>query len=61
MTQAKLEKEKKDLYLQAFPEFRHNFTPMVYYAERIPRSEALSTQNILAALFSYKYKLKREY
>ena len=48
-----MEKEKKDLYLQACLERRRTFTPMVYSAEGIPGSEAL------AALLSYK--LKREY
>ena len=32
---------------------------MVYYTDRIHRAEALSAQNILAALISYK--LKQEY
>ena len=56
---AKADKEKKDVYLQACLERRCTFTPMVYYADRIPGLEALSAQKILAALLSYK--LKREY
>ena len=55
----KVDKEKKDLYLQACLERRKNFTPMVYYVDRIPREEALSAQKRLAALLSYK--MKREY
>ena len=56
---AKAEKEKKDLYLQACLERRRIFTPMIYSADGIPRSEALAAQKRLAALLSYK--LKREY
>ena len=56
---AKVEKEKKELYLQYFLERRHTFTPMVYSADVIPRAEALAAQKRLAALLSYK--LKREY
>ena len=56
---SKVKKEKKDLYLQACLRSRRNFTPMVYSADRIPGAEALSTQNRLAALLSYK--LKQEY
>ena len=56
---SKAEKEKKDLYLQAFLERRRIFTPMVYSADGIPRAEALAAQKRLAALLSYK--LKREY
>ena len=55
----KAEKEKKDLYLQACLNRRRTFTPMVYYADRIPGAEALAAQKRLAALISYK--LKREY
>ena len=53
---AKAEKEKKDLYLQACLERRRAFTPMVYYADRIPGAEALAAQKRLAALLSYKLK-----
>ena len=56
---AKVEKEKKDLYLQACLERRSNITLMVYYADGIPGAEALAAQKRLAALLSYK--LKREY
>ena len=56
---AKVEKEKKDLYLQAFLWHRRNFTPIVYSAYGIPGAEVLAAQNRLAALLSYK--LKREY
>ena len=56
---AKAEKERKDLYLQACLYCRINFTPMVYSVDGIPVAEALTTQNILAALLSYK--LKQEY
>ena len=55
----KAEKEKKDLYLQACPEHRRTFTPMVYSADRIPGAEALATHKRLAALLNYK--LKREF
>ena len=53
---AKAEKEKKDLYFQACLERRRTFTPMVYYANRIPRVEALAAQKRLATLLSYKMK-----
>ena len=53
---AKAEKEKKYLYLQARLERRRTFTPKVYYADGIPGAEALSAQNILATLISYKLK-----
>ena len=56
---AKSDKKKKDLYLQACMERRRNFTPMVYSADEISGAKALATQNILAALLSYK--LKQEY
>ena len=56
---AKSEKEKNDLYLQAFPERRRNFTPMVYSADGIPGAEALAAQKRLVALLSNK--LKQEY
>ena len=39
---AKSEKEKNDLYLQACLEYRRTFTPIVYYADRIPGAEALA-------------------
>ena len=53
---SKVEKEKKDFYLQACLERRMTFTPMVYYAGRIPRAEGLATQKRLVALLSYKMK-----
>ena len=53
---AKAEKEKKDLYLQAFLEIRRTFTPMVYSADGIPGAEALDAQKRLAPLLSYKLK-----
>ena len=56
---AKAEKEKKDLYLQTCLVRRRTFTPMVYYADGIPRAEALATQERLATLLSYK--LNRKY
>ena len=56
---AKSYKENKDMYLQACLERRRIFTPMVYSADGIPRSEALYTQKMLATLLSYK--LKQEY
>ena len=46
-TLAKSEREKKDLYLQAYLESRRTFNPMLYSADRIPGAEALSAQNIL--------------
>ena len=51
---AKVDKEKKDLYLQACLERRRNFTPIVYSVDRIPGLEDLAAQNRLAALLSYK-------
>ena len=56
---AKVDKENKDLYLQACLERRSIFTPMFYSADGIPGAEALAAQKRLAALISYK--LKREY
>ena len=56
---AKVEMEKKDLYLQACLERKRTFTSMVYSADGIPGVEALSAQKRLVALLSYK--LKREY
>ena len=56
---AKVDKEKKDLYLQACLERRKTFTAMVYSEGGIPGAEALAVQKRLATLFSYK--LKREY
>ena len=51
---AKANKEKKNLYLQAFLERRSTFTPIVYSADRIPGAEALAAQKMLAAVLSYK-------
>ena len=48
----KAEKEKKDLYLQAYLESRRTFTPMVYSADGITGAEALAAQKRLAALLS---------
>ena len=56
---AKAEKKKKDLYLQAFLERRHTFTPMVYSTDGISRAESLAAQKILATLISYK--INQEY
>ena len=56
---SKAEKEKKDLYLQAFLERRRTFTPMLYSEDGISGAEALAAQKRLAALL--RYKLKREY
>ena len=53
---AQIEKEKKDLYLQAYLECRRTFTPIVYSAEVIPGAEALSVKKRLVALLSYKLK-----
>ena len=56
---AKVEKEKKDLYIQACLERRSNFTPMIYSADRINGAGALAAKKRLAALLSYK--VKQEY
>ena len=56
---AKVEKENKDLYLQACLERRRTFTPMVYSADGILGAEALAAHKRLATLLSYK--MKREY
>ena len=56
---ANVQKEKKDLYLQACLESRRTFTPMVYSTDGIPGAEALAAKKRLAALLSYN--LKREY
>ena len=53
---AKGDKEKKDLYLQAFLERRRTFTPIVYSADRIPGAEALAARKLLDAILSYKLK-----
>ena len=55
---AKAEKKNKDLYLQVCLERGKNFTPMVYFVDGIPGSEALTAQKRLSALLSYK--LNRE-
>ena len=49
----KAEKEMKDLYLKDCMECRRSFTPMVYYADGIPRAEAISAQKRLAALLIF--------
>ena len=54
-----LEKENKDKYLQPSLERRHNLTPMVYTADRIPGTEAVFAQQNLASIL--RNKLKREY
>ena len=56
---SKVEKDKKDLYLQGCLERRSYFTPMVYSTDGIPGLETLDTQKRLATLLSFK--LKREY
>ena len=56
---SKAEKEKKYLYLHACLECRSTFTPMVYSADGMPRSEALAAQKRSVALIIYK--LKQEY
>ena len=56
---ANVQKEKKDLYLQACLESRRTFTPMVYSSDRITGSEVLAAQKKLAVLISYE--LKQEY
>ena len=56
---ANMEKEKKDLYIQACLECRRTFTYMVYSADGLPGAEALAAQKRLSALLSYN--LKREY
>ena len=53
---SKAEKEKEDMYLQAYLELRRTFTPMVYSADVIPGAEALATQKRLAVLLSYNLK-----
>ena len=53
------EKEKKYKYLQPCLGRRRSFTPMVYSADGIPRTEAVAAQRRLASLFSNK--LKQEY
>ena len=49
---AKADKEKKDLYFQAYLELRRTFTPMVYSVDGIPGAEALSAQKRLATLIT---------
>ena len=51
---AKVEKDKKDLYLQACLERRRHFTPMVYSVDGIPGLEALAAHKRLAALIIFK-------
>ena len=56
---ATAEKDKKDKYLQPCLERRRSFTPMVYSADGIPRTEAVAEQRRLSSLFSNN--LKKEY
>ena len=49
---ANMEKEKKDLYLQACLECRSNFIPMVYSVDGILRADAFASHKILGALLS---------
>ena len=49
----------KDKYLQTCLERRRSFTPMVYSADGIPKTEDITEQRRLAPLLSNK--LKREY
>ena len=42
---AMVEKQKKDLYLQACLESRRTFTPIFYSADGITGAEALAAQN----------------
>ena len=50
------EKEKKDNYLQPCLERWSSFTPMVYSADGIPRTEAVAAQQCLSLLLSNKLK-----
>ena len=52
----KVDKENKDLYLQACLERIRTFTPMVYSADGITGTEALAAQKRLSALLRYKLK-----
>ena len=56
---ATAEKDKNDKYLHPCLERRNSFTPMVYYADGIPGTEAVVAQQRLALLISNK--LEREY
>ena len=56
---AAAEREKRYKYLHPCLESRHTFTPMVYYLDGIPGTEAIAAQRRLALLLSNK--LKREY
>ena len=53
---SKVDKDKKDLYLQACLESRRSFNSMVYSADGITIVEALSAQKRLAALIRFKLK-----
>ena len=53
------ENEKKDKYLHNFLDCRNHFIPMVYSADIIPGTEALSLQQSTSLLLSNK--LYREY
>ena len=53
------EKENKYKYLHPCLELRRSFTPIVYSADGIPGTEAVSAQQHLASLL--RNKLKREY
>ena len=50
------EKEKKNNCLHPYLERRHTFTPMVYSADGIPRTEAVVAQQRLALLLNNKLK-----
>ena len=55
-TLATADKDKKDKYLQPCLERRRYFSPMVYSADVIPGTEAVSSQRSLASLLSNKLK-----
>ena len=56
---AKVEKDKKDRYLQECLESRSHFTPFIFSADGFPGKEAQNATREMASHFSLK--LKREY
>ena len=57
---AKVEEDKKYLYIQARLEHRRSFTPMIYSLDGIPVTEALTSQRRLAThnLDYYRFRSK---
>ena len=55
----KAKKEKKDRYLHDFLELRRHFTPLVFSADGIPRTEVQDATHKMAS--NLRFKLNRDY